>query len=325
MHGYMNLLSGNWDESQFVTPCVEQSFESQTIVEETLPLKRKKKGARNFSEKEDILLVKAWLEISQDAVHGNEQSRTSYWQRIHDHYHSYKDFISDRNVNSLSHRWGVIQESVNRFCGWYAQIQNMRQSGVSAQDKVQQACIVYKKKDPKGKSFPFLHCWNVLQHAQKWSDIGSQKKQKTCSNSIPRSSTPGTNESHHVEEDDGVTHTSPLKTRERPEGKKKAKERGKNHACQVENLYNDTLDKFWSKKEKVEEFKEMRKKERNDERLAIEKQRLELEKQQFEFKRNMEDERVMNMDLSGMSERQQMFYRSMQDEIIARRFGTSGS
>jgi hypothetical protein len=34
-----------------------------------------------------------------------------------------------------------------------------------------------------------------------------------------------------------------------------------------------------------------------------------------------EDEKVMNMDLNGMSERQKIFYKTLQNEIIARHCG----
>ena len=85
----------------------------------------------------------------------------------------------------------------------------------------------------------------------------------------------------------------------------------------------------------------MKKKECNDERLALETRRLELKQEvknkkieaykqvenrkldiqekELQLKQSMEDERVMNMDLSGLSERQKRFYMSLQDEIIARR------
>ncbi|OEL33064.1 hypothetical protein BAE44_0005917, partial [Dichanthelium oligosanthes] len=43
------------------------------------------------------------------------------------------------------------------------------------------------------------------------------------------------------------------------------------------------------------------------------------------LKQRMEDEKIMNMNLSGMSERQQKFYMSMQDEIITRRYSAGTS
>uniref|UniRef100_A0A0A8Y013 Myb-like domain-containing protein n=1 Tax=Arundo donax TaxID=35708 RepID=A0A0A8Y013_ARUDO len=116
-------------------------------------MKPSRKRTKNFSEQEDILLVQAWLEISMDPIHGNEQSRSTYWERIHDHFHKHRNFESDHSANSLTHRWSTILESVNRFCGWYYQIQNRRQRVVTEQDKVFQACELYKSKDKNKKSF----------------------------------------------------------------------------------------------------------------------------------------------------------------------------
>uniref|UniRef100_A0A0A9G5T2 No apical meristem-associated C-terminal domain-containing protein n=1 Tax=Arundo donax TaxID=35708 RepID=A0A0A9G5T2_ARUDO len=130
-----------------------------------------------------------------DPIHGNEQSHSMYWERIHDHFHKHRNFESDHSANSLTHRWSTILESVNRFCGWYSQIQNRRQSRVTEQDKVFQTCELYKSKDKNKKSFGLLHCWNILQHEQKWKDRCSQKKQKISANASSGTSTSGTNES----------------------------------------------------------------------------------------------------------------------------------
>ncbi|CAN6213038.1 unnamed protein product [Urochloa humidicola] len=112
----------------------------------------------------------------------------------------------------------------------------------------------------------------------------------------------------------------------------------------------EAVENIWAKKEKVEELKEIKKKERNDMRLAVETRRLELKheveskklelmqeveskklelKQQAEnrklqelaLKQRMDDEKIINMDLRGMSELQQKFYMDKQEEIISRRYG----
>ncbi|RCV32493.1 hypothetical protein SETIT_7G007200v2 [Setaria italica] len=87
------------------------------------------------------------------------------------------------------------------------------------------------------------------------------------------------------------------------------------------------MENLWAKKEKAEELKEVRKKERNDVRLPVETRRLELkhEQQELALKQRNDDEKIINMDLRGMSERQQKFYMDMQDEIITRRFGGGAS
>ena len=86
------------------------------------------------------MLVKAWLEISLDPAQGSDQTRSTYWKRIHDYYHEHK-LLSPSVISVLSLTvGGIIHKSVNRFCGWYAQVQNRRESGLTKQDKV--SCLI---------------------------------------------------------------------------------------------------------------------------------------------------------------------------------------
>ncbi|RLN21711.1 glutathione S-transferase T3-like [Panicum miliaceum] len=180
----------------------------------------------------------------------------------------------------------------------------------SAWQEIQQACALYKDADPDKKSFSLLHCWNLLHHAKKWKDLPSNsnnKKQKTSTTKSQRSGTPRTHESHHADEEDGPSHTSPRKGR--PDGQKEEKERqGSRYS--------------WSKREKVDEVKDLRKTERNDERLVVEtkmiemkqqveirrldikeqveNRRIDLQQQEMLLKQRMDDEKIINMDLSTM-------------------------
>ncbi|KAL6662025.1 hypothetical protein ACP70R_001409 [Stipagrostis hirtigluma subsp. patula] len=337
---YLDLLTTNnvdsnqfWLETQFESQQEEEEYDEEVnVVHETQPTKLMKKRTKNFSEQEDVLLVSAWLEISMDAVQGNEQSRKC--------------------------------------------------------EQVQQACDLYKAKDKNGKSFGLLHCWNILQHEQKWIERCSQKKkQKTCSNASPGMSTPGTSESRHEEGREGLL-SGPMEKEQRPPGKKGEKERlrrGKSSISESENLYMDALENMWAKRKETEELKELKKTERNDVRIAIEQKKLELQEKELELRkkeqehktndekldlekkrlelqekelelRNKEQDgktndkkldlekkrlelqekdyvlrekeqenKVMSMDLAAMSEVQQQYYMKLQQEILAQRFGSGSS
>src|SRR5262249_2102515 len=102
------------------------------IVEEPT----QKKRAKNFSTEEDLMLVSAWLNISMDPIHGNDQKNQTYWERVHAYYHEHREFLSDRSPNALMHRWSNIQLAVGKFHGYYIQITNRQQSGVNEHDKV---------------------------------------------------------------------------------------------------------------------------------------------------------------------------------------------
>jgi hypothetical protein len=53
----------------------------------------------------------------------------------------------------------------------------------------------------------------------------------------------------------------------------------------------------------------------------VENRRLDLQQQEMHLKQRMDDEKIINMDLSALTEVQQIFYRGLQQEIITRRLG----
>ena len=44
------------------------------------------KRSKNFDPKEDLVVVSAWLNVSKDPVHGANQSKQTFWSRIHDYF-----------------------------------------------------------------------------------------------------------------------------------------------------------------------------------------------------------------------------------------------
>ena len=135
---YTNLLRGEVeiDDHVFTNHYPSQSTLPSQIPAQTESTSKKVQRSRNFLVEEDCLLVSAWLNISIDSKQGNDQKSVTYWKRICDYFHQHKLFESERTANSLMHRWSAIQLSVNKFCGYYAQIDTRQQSGVNEQDKV---------------------------------------------------------------------------------------------------------------------------------------------------------------------------------------------
>lgn len=50
--------------------------------------KGNKKRLKNFNDKEDLLLVSVWLNISTNPIEGRNQKRSAYWARIYDFFHT---------------------------------------------------------------------------------------------------------------------------------------------------------------------------------------------------------------------------------------------
>lgn len=104
-----------------------QDFCSQKV-------KEKRQRTKNFSKQEDELLISAWQNVSLDPIAGVDQTNGTYWQRVHSYFMKHGDFQFDRTWGSLMHRWSVIQLAVNKFQGFYNQVEG--KSGHSEEDTV---------------------------------------------------------------------------------------------------------------------------------------------------------------------------------------------
>jgi len=92
-------------------------------MEEVEVIVKKPLRGGNFNMDEDNMLISSWIEITMDAVQGNEQKHKKYRGGNWEYFHGHKTFNSNRNPNSLVNRWFVIQQAVNKFCGYLAQVE----------------------------------------------------------------------------------------------------------------------------------------------------------------------------------------------------------
>lgn len=81
MQSWVDMVSANGDTNDLFF----DEFQAETHVEQvaeqsTPPLNVGKKRTRNFTPKEDNMLVTAWLQVSLDPVQGTDQTRSTYWK-----------------------------------------------------------------------------------------------------------------------------------------------------------------------------------------------------------------------------------------------------
>jgi hypothetical protein len=92
--------------------------------------------SKKFDPKEDIVICSAWLNVSKDPINGANQTRLSFWKRIHDFFEKNKTTSAVRSESSIMHRWLTIQKDVNKYCACYEAIERRNQSGSTIQDMV---------------------------------------------------------------------------------------------------------------------------------------------------------------------------------------------
>uniref|UniRef100_J3MVX4 No apical meristem-associated C-terminal domain-containing protein n=1 Tax=Oryza brachyantha TaxID=4533 RepID=J3MVX4_ORYBR len=230
-----------------------------------------------------------------DPIQGSDQPLGAYWRRIHQYFHANKTFHSDRTQGSLLNRWGVIQHDVNFFCGCLSKIEAINQSGWSVDDKISSACAMFKGEDIKNKNFAYMHCWKILKDMPKWitwkkhraATKTSNKKQKTVSNSSPAS----TRTAEKTENALG-----------RPEGRKKEKQKVQQRST------IEAVDYLVDKMKEAEGEKDLKKAERLDMAFYLQEEKMKLDREKFEFQRELEEERILSLDLSAMTDQQKQFY-----------------
>ncbi|CAN6286091.1 unnamed protein product [Urochloa humidicola] len=290
----------------------------------------KAKRARNYTHEEDIQLCVSWENISTDPIIANEQPGMAYWKRIADHYHKHKTFESDRNANSLEHRWSTIQKECMRFQALYDDVERRHPSGIPYKEHILLAQTTFASTGPK-KPFQFVHCWLKVRHCQKFLTLETNKRPWS------RSSTPS--EGGTEEEGDGNGRSeNPDSTQPRPEkrpiGRKQAKERlktGGDAGPYKEAIAELLLDKKGEKKLrddekrlKEERWKEEKKlkDERWKETRMMQQQKLSLEREKFMWE---QEQKIMFCDVNTLDPDQKTYVLTMRAQIAAQKMAAFNS
>ena len=135
---FIDLVLGNInleDELFGVSESSPLLVEDSPLNDEVATSKKKPACGVSFSAEEDKLLVAAWLNTSVDLVFGNEQYKTTFYDKVAKYFMDHKT-DSTRSVASLTTRWGTINRETVKFCGSLAKIEVKNESGTADHDKV---------------------------------------------------------------------------------------------------------------------------------------------------------------------------------------------
>ncbi|XP_021746650.1 glutathione S-transferase T3-like [Chenopodium quinoa] len=156
-----------------------------------------------WSKAEEVVLVKAWLEVSQNKKTNTNQKGDVFWRKIEEMYNNvrlYKqrcfeegtdgvtreDLLKMRGSEQLRNRWRRINASCSKFCGSHAHAESRRGSENNDEDVMKAAYSIYAADKTKtslmSKTFQDKHIWDILIQHDAWKpseDIVQKCKQKT--------------------------------------------------------------------------------------------------------------------------------------------------
>ncbi|POM76928.1 Glutathione S-transferase T3-like isoform X1 [Phytophthora palmivora] len=121
---------------------------------------------------EDRQLTKAWLDVSKDGIVGTDQSGAQFWERVTQIYNDTRPRQQERykrHQNAVANRWKAIRFAVGKFCGCYAAVKLLNQSGKTDEDRVQDARSMYE--DELDADFEFIEAWRVLREEPTWKAV----------------------------------------------------------------------------------------------------------------------------------------------------------
>ncbi|CEO94612.1 unnamed protein product (mitochondrion) [Plasmodiophora brassicae] len=140
--------------------------------------KRSQRGT-NFTDAEDVLLARSWLNVSQDPATGTGQSKDTFWERVEAHFCS-NTSAGERSARSLQSKWSTIQREVSKFVGSiFASVKALDESGTNEDEQIEKALTLFKSTNAKNSSFSYLHCWRVLRTVPKWQDLRGRQAEGT--------------------------------------------------------------------------------------------------------------------------------------------------
>jgi hypothetical protein len=73
-----------------------------------------------------------------------------------------------------------------------------------------------------------------------------------------------------------------------------------------------------TKKKETDTKKELKKDERSRKAFTLQEERIRIERERVDMQREMDEERIMNIDMSTLSNKQQQYYERRHDEILAK-------
>ncbi|XP_023772676.1 glutathione S-transferase T3-like [Lactuca sativa] len=172
----------------------ETSEELHPVAEKKHNYKLRQKR-KNWVEREELALARAYVNVSKDKQRGNQQRFDAFWERVLEHF-SVQMGGSDRSRHQVNSKWKDLQKKCNAFNCIYNRKMNSVASGRSEADVLQSSLSEYRRTINQ-KGFPHQQAWEWLKDNAKWAFVTkvgedspppSSKRTKTSSSNAYTSS-----------------------------------------------------------------------------------------------------------------------------------------
>ncbi|XP_022001949.1 glutathione S-transferase T3-like [Helianthus annuus] len=165
-----NIPAQDTSEPEFVpeTQVESSSIKKRSHKKKDETEKRATKKVEFWSPKEEFELAKAWLDVSEDEIVGDDQDIKAFWGRIRDKFFAAMGRGVYRTPDSFSGKWGALRTKVSNFNNIYNNLVNntRRRSGASDVDIMTEAHTEYRMH--QGHMFNLVTTWELLRKSPKW-------------------------------------------------------------------------------------------------------------------------------------------------------------
>ncbi|XP_021988656.1 uncharacterized protein LOC110885283 [Helianthus annuus] len=186
---------------------------------------RVKKNVITWEPEEEYALTRAFIDVSEDPVISNNQSKTVFWNRIRELFFDLMGRGDEyRLPDSISGKWTDINKKCTNFQTVYQRLFSGWKSGSNDEDITQAALVEYTEANGH---FPYMRCWQILRHSPKWATVSTpsgrsgntrpSKRSKTNESGEPK--TP-TSDARNTDLNEDIPDDEPVEELPRPPGRK---------------------------------------------------------------------------------------------------------
>ena len=245
---------------------------------------------------EELVLVKAWADISEDSIQGNAQPGEHFWFRILERFREELEKGDDyRTKHQLNSKFREIAKGVSKINGLYNNLKTQRKSGQGDEEILQEALQFYLEE--VGKPFKWHDCWKLLVRSPRWKKyeqdfiFGVQQSKRTKTGSSGYTTSSDARVGLDLNQDDELE----LEEIVRPMGRDKAKRKGKGTSSSASDFSVDVeeMQKITSSFDRYNlNFSE---------RLAFDKEKEETRKNERSERQEMEDMKFLMEKVDHLS------------------------